>query len=66
MPAVIPITPVFRDAQAADQILGLERTTQRATAAGYLTEEAARRWLDHLSTGPFLATVTFYVVVAES
>ncbi|MFF1905116.1 methyltransferase domain-containing protein [Kitasatospora sp. NPDC058218] len=66
VPTVIPITPVFRDARAADRILGLERTTRRATAAGYLTEEGARRWLDHLSTGPFLATVTFYIVVAES
>ncbi|WP_445525608.1 methyltransferase domain-containing protein [Streptomyces cyslabdanicus] len=66
VPAVIPITPVFRDVQAADKILGLERTTQRAVAAGYFTEEAARRWLDHFSTGPFLAAVTFYIVVAES
>src|SRR4051794_16095220 len=66
VPSVFPITPVFRDAQAADRILGLERTTQRAVAAGYLTEEAAGRWLDHLSTGPFLAAVTFYIVVAES
>ena len=66
MPAVIPITPVFRDAEAADKVLGLGRTTQRAVAAGYLTEEAARRWLDHLTNGPFLAAVTFYIVVAES
>ncbi|MFD4908103.1 methyltransferase domain-containing protein [Kitasatospora purpeofusca] len=66
VPAVVPITPVFRDALEADKILGLERTTQRAVAAGHLTEEGARRWLDHLSTGPFLAAVTFYIVVAES
>ncbi|MCX4684284.1 methyltransferase domain-containing protein [Kitasatospora purpeofusca] len=66
VPAVVPITPVFRDALEADKILGLERTTQRAVAAGLLTEEGARRWLDHLSTGPFLAAVTFYIVVAES
>jgi ubiquinone/menaquinone biosynthesis C-methylase UbiE len=66
VPTVIPVTPVFRDAQAADKILGLERTTQRAAAAGYFTEEAARRWLDHLAGGPFLAAVTFYIVVAES
>ena len=66
VPAVIPLTTVFRDARTADRILGLERTTQRATAAGYLTEEAARRWLHHLSTGPFLAAVTLYIVVAES
>ncbi|GHJ36447.1 methyltransferase domain-containing protein [Streptomyces sp. TS71-3] len=66
VPTVIPITPVFRGTQAADKILGLERTTRRATAGGYLTEEAAGRWLDHLRTGPFLAAVTFYVIVAES
>lgn len=66
VPAVIPITPVFRDVRAADTILGLGRTTQRAAAAGYLTDEQARRWLDHLANGPFLAAVTFYVVVAES
>ncbi|MDR3082761.1 MAG: methyltransferase domain-containing protein [Streptomyces sp.] len=63
---VIPVTPVFRDVQAADKVLGLERTTQRAVAAGYFTDEAARRWLDHLASGPFLAAVTFYIVVAES
>jgi hypothetical protein len=65
VPAVIPVTPVFRDAEAADRILGLERTTRRAVAAGHLTEEGAVRWLEHLSTGPFLAAVTFYIVVAE-
>ena len=43
VPAVIPVTPVFRDARTADKILGLEWTTQRASAAGHLTEEAARR-----------------------
>jgi hypothetical protein len=66
VPTVIPVAPALRDAQAADKILGLERTTQRAAAAGYFTEGAARRWLDHLAGGPFLAAVTFYIVVAES
>ncbi|MFD4764039.1 methyltransferase domain-containing protein [Streptomyces sp. NPDC058439] len=66
VPTVIPVTPVFRNVQAADKILGLERTTQRAVTAGYFTDEAARRWLDHLAGGPFLAAVTFYIVVAES
>ncbi|MFD0339949.1 methyltransferase domain-containing protein [Streptomyces sp. NPDC127117] len=65
VPEVVPFTPVFRDARAADRILGLERTTRRAVDAGYFTGEAARRWLDHLTDGPFLAAVTFYVVVAE-
>ncbi|MET9663484.1 methyltransferase domain-containing protein [Streptomyces sp. NPDC006510] len=66
VPAVIPVTPVFRDLRAADAILGLERTARRAVNAGYFTEEAARRLLDHLTEGPFLATVTLYIVVAES
>jgi ubiquinone/menaquinone biosynthesis C-methylase UbiE len=66
VPAVVPVTPVFRDAHAADEILGLGRTTQRAVAAGYLTEEAGRRWLDHLTNGPFFAAMTFYIIVAES
>lgn len=66
VPTVIPVTPLFRDARTADKILGLERTTQRAVAAGYFTHEAAQRWLDHLANGPFLAAVTFYITVAES
>jgi ubiquinone/menaquinone biosynthesis C-methylase UbiE len=65
VPAVIPVTPVLRDVRAADAILGLERTTRRAVADGRFTEEAARRWLDHLADGPFLASVVFYIVVAE-
>ncbi|MFF9571889.1 methyltransferase domain-containing protein [Streptomyces sp. NPDC014685] len=65
VPRVLPITSVFRDVRAADGILGLERTTRRAVEAGHLTGEAARRWLDHLAGGPFLAAVTFYLVVAE-
>ncbi|GGV86132.1 hypothetical protein GCM10015535_33750 [Streptomyces gelaticus] len=66
VPGVVPVTPVFRDVRAADGILGLERTARRAADAGYFTEESARRWLDHLSDGPFLAAVTLYIVVAES
>ncbi len=64
VPAVLPVTPVFRDLRAADRVLGLERTTRRAVAAGYLDGEAADRWLAHLADGPFLATVTFYIVTA--
>ncbi|GAA4986916.1 methyltransferase domain-containing protein [Kitasatospora paranensis] len=66
VPAVIPITPVFRDAQAADKVIGLERVTRRAVAAGYFTPEAAQRWLDHLANGTFFAAVTFYIVMAEA
>ncbi|MEE1811049.1 hypothetical protein [Streptomyces sp. BE133] len=31
-----------------------------------VTEEGARSWLRHLASGPFLAAMTLYIVVAES
>ncbi|MFH8805912.1 methyltransferase domain-containing protein [Streptomyces hygroscopicus] len=65
VPEVVPVTQLFRDVRAADRVLGLERTTRRAVAAGYLTEDQATAWLDHLSHGPFLASVTLHLVVAE-
>ncbi|MFJ4965780.1 methyltransferase domain-containing protein [Streptomyces sp. NPDC088729] len=65
VPAVTPMASVFRDARAADRVLGFQRNTERAVAAGYLSADAARPWLDHLASGPFLATLTLYVVVAE-
>ncbi|MFF1920090.1 methyltransferase domain-containing protein [Streptomyces sp. NPDC058221] len=65
VPTITPMTSVFRDVRAADQVLGLQRNTERAVAAGYLPAQAAQEWLQHLASGPFLATVTLYVVVAE-
>ncbi|GBQ00233.1 hypothetical protein SSP531S_16470 [Streptomyces spongiicola] len=66
VPTVVPITSVFRDVQAADQVLGLQRNTERAVSAGYLPALASQGWLHHLATGPFFAAVTLYVVVAEA
>lgn len=66
VPTVVPVTSVFRDVLAADQVLGLQRNTERAVAAGYLSALASKGWLDHLATGPFFATVTLYVVVADA
>ncbi|MFF0390320.1 methyltransferase domain-containing protein [Kitasatospora sp. NPDC004615] len=63
--AVVPITSVYREVRAADQVLGLHRNTERAVAAGYLTREQGEEFLDHLAHGPFLASVTLYVVTAE-
>ncbi|MER6916774.1 methyltransferase domain-containing protein [Streptomyces sp. NPDC000594] len=65
VPVALPMVSVLRDVRAADELLGLKRNTERAVAAGFLTEEAGRAWLDHLATGPFLASVTLYIVVAE-
>ncbi|MEU8870888.1 methyltransferase domain-containing protein [Streptomyces javensis] len=66
VPEVIPATQVFRDVRAADRVFGFERTTRRAVAAGDFTEAQAAEWLDHLAHGPFFASATLYVVVAEA
>jgi ubiquinone/menaquinone biosynthesis C-methylase UbiE len=63
--SVVPITTVFGDPQSADTILGLERNTTRAVAAGYLTARQATTWLDHLAHGTFFAAVTLYLITAD-
>ncbi len=63
---VHPLTPVFREVGTADRVLGLQRVTRRAVAAGYLSPADSDRWLAHLADGPFLATVTFHVVTARA
>ncbi|MFF2820134.1 methyltransferase domain-containing protein [Kitasatospora cineracea] len=63
--AVVPVPVLFREVRAADRVLGLQRNTERAVAAGYLTREQAGQWLEHLARGPFLAAVTVFVVTAE-
>ncbi len=62
---VVPVTPVLHDARQADQLLGLERVTRRAVAAGYLDRDAADGWLAHLATLTFFACVTMLVLIAE-
>jgi SAM-dependent methyltransferase len=57
---------VFTDFQEAETILGLRRNTARAVTAGYLTEEDAHVWLEHLTAGTFFATSTFITVLAQS
>jgi ubiquinone/menaquinone biosynthesis C-methylase UbiE len=63
---VMPITTVFRDAQEADQVLGLRRVTERAVTAGYLTAESARHWLSYLADQPFFASATLCIVAAAA
>ncbi|MEU5975511.1 methyltransferase domain-containing protein [Streptomyces sp. NPDC047315] len=66
VPVVVPVTSVFREVGAADAVLGLERNTRRAIAAGFLTGAEGRSWLAALGgASPFFASVTLYVVVAE-
>jgi ubiquinone/menaquinone biosynthesis C-methylase UbiE len=61
---VTPITAVWREAPAADQVLGLQRVTGRAVTAGYLTQAAADQWLDYLATQPFFASTTLFITTA--
>lgn len=63
---VVPVTSVFTEVQAADDVLGLKRVTDRAVAAHYLDSGAAARWLGHLAREPFLASVTLFLVIAET
>lgn len=65
VPAVLPVTTVLRDVQAADRILGFRRNAERAVAAGYFTAETAEDFLAHLAREPFFAAVTLYLVTAE-
>ena len=57
---------VSRDVQAADKVLGLSRVTGRAISAGYLTEETAGQWIDHLARQPFFGSLTLFVVTAAA
>ena len=63
---VTPITAVWREVRAADQVLGLKRVTGRAVTAGYFTQDTADQWLDRLATQPFFASVTLFVVTATA
>ena len=61
---VLPVTAVFREVTAADQVLGLARVTERASPAGYLAAGPGRAWLDRHAEGEFFASMTLFIVVA--
>jgi ubiquinone/menaquinone biosynthesis C-methylase UbiE len=63
---IIPITAVFRDAEAADRILGLRRVTSRAVAAQYLSADSASEWLAYLASQSFFASMTLFIVTAAA
>jgi len=62
----MPVTAVFRSLDDADPILGIARNTRRAVRAGYLSLAAGTEFVQDLTTAPFLAAVTLYVVVADA
>jgi SAM-dependent methyltransferase len=60
------VTPVvFRDFEAADQILRLPNVVERAVQAGAMPADASAQWLDRIAHGPFLAAFTFFTVTAR-
>lgn len=63
--SVEAVAVVFREFEIADEVLGLRRNSARAIRAGGLTDEAVLPWLDRLTTQPFLAAFTFYLVTAQ-
>lgn len=61
----VAVTSVFTDAAQADELLGLNRVTDRAVAAGYIDAAAARGWLNTLATQRFFAALSLFLVVAH-
>ncbi|GAB1644363.1 methyltransferase domain-containing protein [Krasilnikovia sp. MM14-A1259] len=56
---------VFRDYRSAETILRMPTVAERAWQAGHLDEDTARAWLAELTTGPFLAAVTFFTATGR-
>ncbi|GAB3808914.1 class I SAM-dependent methyltransferase [Humibacter antri] len=64
--SVTPVTAVYTDAFEADRVFGFARVTRRAVAARHLPLDAAVRWLEHLGSQVFFASLTVFVTVARS
>jgi len=62
--SVTPHPSMWLDRQAADQVLGLTRNSEAAVAAGHLDAADRDAWLAGLATGPFVAVVMLFVVIA--
>jgi ubiquinone/menaquinone biosynthesis C-methylase UbiE len=60
------LAPLFRDFGDADRIIGLTQHVAWAVASRSIEQDRATRWLASLRRPPFLATVTFFIVVAEA
>lgn len=61
-----PRTILWTDFGSADQVLGLRVVTARAVEAGHLTAAQSQSWMDHLVSGPFLASMTLFTVSAHA
>jgi ubiquinone/menaquinone biosynthesis C-methylase UbiE len=59
------VTTVFRDAAAADAVLGIGRNTERAVDAGYLSAAQGRAFVEWLGVAPFFASVSLCLVVGQ-
>jgi hypothetical protein len=47
-------------------VLGLQRVTEKAVAAQYLTAKSASQWLSYLATRPFFASGTTFIITATA
>lgn len=63
---MLPVTTVFRDVTAADQVLGLARVTARAITTGYINAERGQAWLDHHTDSEFFGSATLFIIVAAA
>jgi ubiquinone/menaquinone biosynthesis C-methylase UbiE len=64
--SVQPIAVLFGDFGTADLILGLQRNTARAVAAGAILEVPAQAWLARLVHSTVTTGFTVYLVIAEA
>ncbi|MER5555400.1 methyltransferase domain-containing protein [Streptomyces sp. NPDC002793] len=63
--AVLATTPVFRDFQEADHILGLGRNMQKAIDDGHIDRDRGHGWFAGLPRGPFYASFTLVSVICS-
>jgi ubiquinone/menaquinone biosynthesis C-methylase UbiE len=64
--SVAATSPLFRDVELADRILGLGRNTKQAIESGHIDEDRGRAWFASLARRPFLASFVFFTVVARA
>lgn len=60
---VLATTPVFREFQDADHVLGLGRNMEQAITEGRIDRDRGHRWFASLSEGPFYASFTLVSVI---
>ncbi|MDG4832977.1 methyltransferase domain-containing protein [Solwaraspora sp. WMMD1047] len=63
--SIEPTVALFRDYHTANAILRMPAVAEQAWQSGALDENTTRTWLTSLTTGPFLAAVTFFTTTGR-